>query len=145
MDPADIAIEGAGLVLVGTIFTGIIAVLYARRRLLLGIAIGMTLAVVTLPFVAYVVAYLTHHRATDVDVRPPAYIVATAISCSALSVLGLIWGAFSEVRHRHDPPHDFTKQSDELYRDDPSQWLPWRARRRRNDAPLDSQSQPPPA
>ncbi len=124
MDYSELLIEGAGVALVGTLVTGVIAVLYERRRLVFGIVIGLTLALAVLPFVAYVVALVTHHLATNVDLTPPAYIVATAIACAALALLGLAGGAIAETRHH--ATHPTPKARDAAYHDNPTEWLPWR-------------------
>ena len=132
MDPAELAVEGAGLAILGAVITGFVAVLYERRRLMLGVVIGMALALAVLPFVAYLAALITNHHATDVDLHPPVYLVATALTCAGLSILGLTWGAIAEARHQRRSPTTAAPrtQPDDDYHDDPREWLPWGDRRR---------------
>ncbi len=127
-------IEGAGLALVGVLTTGILAILANRQRLIAGIALGMALALLVLPFVAYVVAALTHHLATDADLTPPTFIVVTSIVCAVFSLLGLLGGLLAEHRASRRPlplppttPPDLPEY-DGI--DDPKRWLPWHATRR---------------
>jgi predicted PurR-regulated permease PerM len=126
MDVSDILIEGAGFVLLAALVAGAFAIAYERRRLLVGIGIGLVLALVLLPFVAYLVARLTNHQATDVDLTPPAYISVTALVCAGLSLLGLAGGVIAEERRRRSgiPPKLLT-DPDENYIDDPTDYVPW--------------------
>ena len=128
MDVADVLIEGAGFALLATILTGVYAALQAKRRLMLGIAGGLLVALLLLPFVAYVVAWLTHHLATDADLTPPTYIVATALACAAIGLAGTVIGGIAELRHpiADMPVHERPTFPDEDGQDDPSQWLPWK-------------------
>lgn len=126
MDYADLVIEGAGLALVGTIVAGLLAIAGQRRRLLMGITLGMGLALLTLPFVAYAAAWLTHHRATDVDLTPPAYIVATALVCAGISVAGALAGGLAELRRpAATPAHPRKPGPEDDGVDDPHAWFPW--------------------
>ena len=128
MDWGDVTIEGAGLAILGTLVAGIIAALGSRRHIVAGTALGMTLALLTLPVVAYLVARLTNHQATAVDLTPPTYIVVTALSCAAFTFAGLIGGIIAERRYlrRHGSLGNDYQDSDDNYIDDPSRWLPWR-------------------
>lgn len=134
MDWGDVTIEGAGLAIVGTLVAGIIAALCSRRHIVAGTALGMALALFTLPFVAYLVARLTNHQATDTDLTPPTYIVVTALACAAFTLLGLVGGIIAERRYLriHGSLDDAYHDADENYIDDPSLWLPWSENNKNN-------------
>lgn len=131
MDLAELTIEGAGLALIGVIVAGVLAAVSEKKRLVFGICLGLALAMLVLPFVAYLVARLTNHHATDVDLAPPTYIIVTALTCTVLATLGAVFGGIAELRHqspqgrldtlRKQRQHD----ADAPYHDDPQQWLPW--------------------
>lgn len=129
MDIAELAIEGAGFALILSLLTGAFAIAYARRRLVLGVCLGLGLALLALPFAAYLVARLTNHHATDLDLTPPAYIVATALLCGGLALLGVLGGAIAEVRShpRSAPlaPPAAKPGPEQDGNDDPTQWIPW--------------------
>lgn len=129
MSVSDFTIEAAGLLLVGLIVAGVYGAFGQYRRLVTGVALGMTVAAATLPFVAYIVARITNHQATDADVTAPAYIIATAISCTGFTLLGTLGGLLSEIRHRHTPKTDLERHpaNDEDMHDDVTKWLPWKA------------------
>ena len=124
---ADLAIEGAGFAIIIALMTGAFAIAYARWRLVLGICMGMGLALLALPFASYVVARMTNHLATDMDLTPPAYIIATALLCGGCSLLGVFGGALAEWRRRDTPPHiSLAKPGPEQDgNDDPALWIPW--------------------
>ena len=124
---ADWAIEGAGFAIIIALMTGAFAIAYARWRLVLGICIGMGLALLALPFASYVTARLTNHLATDMDLTPPAYIIATAVLCGGCSLLGVVGGALAEMRRRDNPSRgSLAKPGPEQDgNDDPAQWIPW--------------------
>jgi predicted PurR-regulated permease PerM len=124
MDYADILIEGAGFALIAALVAGAFAAAYARYRLLIGICVGLVLAVAALPFVAYLVARLTNHQATAMDLTPPAYIVVTALVCGGLALVGLAGGTLAEARRRGASPKP-RQDSDENYIDDPTTFVPW--------------------
>jgi hypothetical protein len=126
MDPGEIAIEGAGIALVATLMIGAYATVANRRRLIFGICLGLLLAAFALPFVAYVVARITNHQASHVDLTAPAYVVVTALVCSGFAVLGMIGGALAEWRRR-SASHRTPERARDLP-DDPAQWLPWAER-----------------
>jgi len=129
MNLADLLIESAGLVLLAMILAVVFALAGERRRIVVGAAVGMTLAALTLPFVAYLAALVTHHQATDMDLTPPAYIVATALSSAGFTLLGVIGGVIAETRYRRRHPHGEPPRprttGDEDMIDDPAVWLPW--------------------
>lgn len=131
MDLAELTIEGAGLALIGVIMAGVLAAVSEKKRLVGGICLGLALGLLVLPFVAYVVARLTNHQATDVDLAPPVYIVVTALTCTGLAVLGAVFGGIAELRHSGPQDRLETlrlqrqRDADAQYRDDPQQWLPW--------------------
>ncbi len=133
MNLADLLIEGAGLLLLALILAVVFALAGERRRIVFGAAAGMALAALTLPFVAYIAALITHHQATDMDLMPPAYIVATAISSAGLTLLGVIGGVIAETRYRRRHPYGESPRprpaGDEDLLDDPAVWLPWGERR----------------
>lgn len=129
MDSADLAIEIAGMLLIAVMMAGVFAAVGERKRLVMGIAIGMLLALIALPFVSYLVARITNHHATDIDLTPPAYIVVTAITCAALAIGGAIGGLIAEARRGSRPamPPEQHRRVD----DGPDQvadWLPWGSR-----------------
>lgn len=131
MDLAELTIEGAGLALLGVIMAGVLAAVGEKKRLVLGICLGLALGLVVLPFVAYGVARLTNHQASDVDLAPPTYIVVTALTCTSLAALGALFGGIAELRHAG--PRDRLaalrqqrqQDGDAQYRDNPQEWLPW--------------------
>jgi predicted PurR-regulated permease PerM len=126
MDVSDLLIEGAGFALLAALVAGAFATAYERRRLLVGLVIGLGLALLVLPFVAYLVARLTNHQATQVDLTPPAYIVVTALACAGLALAGLAGGAVAEVRRRRQGiPNTPRGDPDENYIDDPTTFVPW--------------------
>ncbi len=126
MDVSDVLIEGAGFALIVALVTGAFAAAYQRRRLLVGIGIGLGVAVLLLPFIAYLVARGTNHQATNVDLTPPTYVVATALVCAGLALVGLAFGALAEARRRHSGlPEKLPGDPDENYIDDPTNFVPW--------------------
>ena len=124
---ADWAIEGAGFAIIIALMTGAFAIAYARWRLVLGICLGMGFALLALPFTSYVAARLTNHLATDMDLTPPAYIIATALLCGGCSLLGVVGGALAEMRRRGVTPRTATVKRGPEHdgNDDPAQWIPW--------------------
>jgi hypothetical protein len=127
MDFADLAIEGAGFAVIIALMAGAFAIAYERRRLVLGVCLGLGVALLALPFIAYLVARLTNHHATDMDLTPPLYIVVTALVCGGLALLGVLGGALAEARRRPQPlpAAPVATDPDQDYRDEPTQWLPW--------------------
>ncbi|MBA3824750.1 MAG: hypothetical protein H0X24_12750 [Ktedonobacterales bacterium] len=125
MDFSDAMIEGAGFALIAALVVGAFAAAYARHRLLVGICVGLVLAVLALPFVAYLVARITNHQATAMDLTPPAYILVTALTCAGLALAGLAGGAVAETRRRAGPAPKPRQDPDENYIDDPTNFVPW--------------------
>ena len=130
MDVATGSIAIAGMVLLTTLVFAVEAVIKERRRVVLGSAVGLALAALFLPFVAYFVAAATHHQATDMDLSPPTYIVVTAITCAALSLAGVICGMIAQARlhRRSEPSRPHPRPSADDGVDDVATWLPWRQR-----------------
>lgn len=127
MDTADLAIEGAGITLLAVLVGSVFALAANRRRIIIGACVGLGLAALALPFVAYLAARLTNHHATDMDLTPPAYIVATALVCAGLTLAGGLAGLIAETRRRLPANAVPTRlPPDEDYVDDPTHWLPWR-------------------
>jgi|GEM_PF-3519046 len=131
MDPADITIEGAGFAIVAALIAGTFAAVRDRRRIVLGTAIGLTLATIAIPFVAYFVARITNHQATDADLTPPTFIVVTALVCAGLTLAGLLGGVIAEYRRNLRGPYEDLDQrphpaDDSDMIDNPALWLPWK-------------------
>lgn len=134
MDWADVSIEGAGLALVAVLVGSVFALAANRRRIVLGACLGLGLGLLVLPFVAYLVARLTNNNPDITTPTPPAYVVATALACGGLALLGALGGMLSETRRR-SPPAPLREPADEDYIDDPSQWLPWRTQQDNQPGP----------
>jgi hypothetical protein len=127
MDWADVSIEGAGVALVAVLVGSAFALVANRRRIVLGACLGLGLGLLVLPFVAILVARLTNNNPDITTPTPPPYLVATALACGGLALLGALGGILSEARRR-SPPVPLREPSDEDYIDDPARWLPWRPR-----------------
>src|SRR5579875_1613153 len=127
MDMADFAIEGAGVALLAVVVGGAFAIAAERRRVVLGACLGLGIGLLLLPFIAYLVARLTHHLATQADLTPPLYIIITALACAGLGLLGTLIGLLAEARRRRNPSFAPRRAmpSDADYIDDPSVWIPW--------------------
>jgi hypothetical protein len=127
MDVADVTIEGAGFALLAVLVGSVFALAANRRRIVLGACLGLGAGLLVLPFVAFLVARLTNNNPNVTTPAPPPYIVATALACGGLALLGALGGLLSEARRRA-PPAPFHHPTDEEYIDDPARWLPWRTK-----------------
>jgi hypothetical protein len=127
VDFAEIAIEGSGVTLLLTLVIGVFAIVGERRRLITGVSVGLLLALIMLPFIAYGVARATNHQADTIDMTPPAYIVVTALTCAGFALVGMIIGAIAEAHHGNRPYRiPLPPADDRDMIDDVRAWLPWK-------------------